>query len=97
MDPLGDVQTFCPDSASYRYVIASTKNIVFGFAVGISIVAFRLDKRMKDRALITGAANYPECGDDWVAVIHDREDSDWPAVDVRFWARKAYIYARSMS
>jgi hypothetical protein len=21
-------------------------------------------------------------------------DSDWPAVDVTFWARKAYVYAR---
>ena len=31
---------------------------------------------------------------DWVAVVRHRPDADWPAVDVTFWARKAYGYAR---
>ena len=94
--PLGDVQVFCPDYAQYRYVLASTKRIVFGFAVGMDTVAFRLDERMKHRALGTGGITYPECGEEWVAVVHHLPDSDWPAVDVRFWARHAYVYARSM-
>ena len=97
VDPLGDVQMFCPDAAGYRYVLASTNNIVFGFAVGMNTVAFRLDERMKSRALLTGATACPECGDEWVAVVHDLSDSDWPAVDTRFWARKAYVHARSIS
>jgi hypothetical protein len=82
--PLGDVQMFCPDYDGYRYVLASTNNIVFGFA-----------GRMKGRAISAGGIPCPQCGDDWVAVVHDLPDSDWPAVDVRFWARHAYIYARS--
>src|SRR5688572_6193715 len=92
--PLGDVQIFCPDAATYRYILASTQGVVFGFAVGMDTVAFRLDARMKDRALATGAMAYPECGADWAAVVHHVSDSDWPKVDVEFWARKAYVYAR---
>jgi hypothetical protein len=92
---LGDVEMFCPDAAAYRYLLASTNSVVFGFAVGMSTVAFRLDQRMKRRALATGGEAYPECGEEWVAVVHRRPDGDWPAVDVRFWARQAYVYARA--
>jgi hypothetical protein len=75
VEPLGDVQLFCPDSARYRYLLASTQSVVFGFA----------------------AEALPECGDEWVAVLHALPDSDWPAVDVRFWARKSYVHARSIT
>lgn len=92
--PLGDVQLFCPDWHGCRYVVASTKGVIFGFAAGMQTVAFRLDGRMKQRALLTGGVDCPECGPEWVAVVHDQPDADWPAVDVRFWARKAYVHAR---
>jgi len=92
--PLGDVQLFCPDWQTYRYVVASTKGVIFGLAVGTDTIAFRLNPKMKSRALLTGAEPYPECGDDWLAVVHHQPDSDWPAVDVRFWAQKAYVHAR---
>ena len=97
VEPLGDVQLFCPDSARYRYLLASTQSVVFGFAAGQSTVGFRLDPRMKERALATGGESLPECGDEWVAVLHALPDSDWPAVDARFWARKAYVHARSIT
>ena len=95
--PLGDVQLFCPDFARYRYLVASTQSVVFGFAAGSNTVAFRLDPRMKERALATGGEALPECGEDWVAVIHAQPDSDWPEVDVGFWARKSYVHARSIT
>jgi len=95
--PLGDVQIFCPDYSRYRYVLVSTSSIVFGFAVGMDTVAFRLDERMRSRAMGTGGIACPECGDEWVAVVHKLPDSEWPSVDVRFWARQGYIYARSMT
>jgi hypothetical protein len=63
----------------------------------MSTVAFRLDERMKRRALMTGAIACPECGDEWAAVVHDLPDADWPSVDVRFWARQAYVHARSLT
>lgn len=96
VEPLGDVQLFSPDSGRYRYLLAATQSVVFGFASGQSTVAFRLDPRMKARALATGGESLPECGDEWVAVLHALPDSDWPAVDVRFWARKSYVHARSI-
>jgi hypothetical protein len=92
--PLGDVQVFCPDARAYRYVVVSTNTIIFGLAVGMQTIAFRLDPRMKLRALATGAKAYPECGEDWVSVLPLGSDADWPAVDLRFWALKAYGYAR---
>lgn len=90
--PLGDVQLFCPDLERYRYVMASTRSVVFGFAVGMNTVAFRLDERMKGRALATGASACPACGPDWVSFILFRDD--WPKVDLAFWALKAYVHAR---
>lgn len=92
--PLGDVQLFCPDWQAYRYAVASTNGIVFGLAMGMDTVAFRLDQRLRERALATGGIALPECGDEWVAVVHRLHDSYWPAVDVAFWARKACVHAR---
>jgi hypothetical protein len=94
VEPLGDVQLFCPDWKSYRYVVASTKGVIFGVALGMHTVAFRLGPRMRGRAINTGGVPHPECGDEWVAVVHHQPDSDRPAVDVKFWALKAYVFAR---
>ncbi|MSU24430.1 MAG: hypothetical protein EXS32_11475 [Opitutus sp.] len=90
--PLGDVQIFCPDWAQCRYVVVSTNDLIFGFAMGLETIAFRLEARMKSRALTTGAAAYSAAGDDWGSFILFRHD--WPKVDLQFWALKAYAYAR---
>ncbi len=47
----------------------------------------------KARALATGAAELSQAGPDWVSVAVFRDD--WPEPDLRFWARKAYLYART--
>jgi hypothetical protein len=92
--PLGDIQQFCPDWQKYRYVVASTKGIIMALAVGMNTVGFRLDERMKARALASGGAPYPECGNEWVSFTLFRDD--WPRVDLEFWARKAYVAAREV-
>jgi hypothetical protein len=92
LEPLGDVQTFCPDIQEYRYVVASTKGIIIALAVGMNTIAFRLDERMRARALASGGLPYPECGKEWVSFTLFRDD--WPRIDVEFWARKAYVAAR---
>src|SRR5688572_393331 len=74
LKPLGDVQLFCPDWAQYRYVVASTKGLIFAFASGMQAVAFRLDETMKARALATGASAHPQCGDEWVLFEVFRSD-----------------------
>jgi len=94
LEPLGDVQVFCPDIQQYRYVVASTKGIIIALAVGMDTVGFRLDDRMKTRALASGGAPYSECGDQWVSFTLFR--SDWPKIDIEFWARKAYVAAREL-
>jgi hypothetical protein len=94
LEPLGDVQIFCPDCQQYRYVVASTKGIIFALAAGMNAAGFRLDERMKARALASGGAPYAECGSEWVSFALFRDD--WPKVDVEFWARKAYVAAREL-
>jgi hypothetical protein len=92
LKPLGDVQLYCPDWNQCRYVIASTQNFIFGFAVGMNTIVFRLDDLMASRALATGGTAYLECGQNWIAFNPFRHD--WPRVDLEFWARKAYVCAR---
>lgn len=94
LEPLGDVQIFCPDPQQYRYVVASTKGIIIALAVGMNTIAFRLDERMKARALASGGVPYAECGKEWVSFTLFR--NDWPKIDVEFWARKAYVAAREL-
>jgi hypothetical protein len=92
--PLGDVQRFCPDPQAYRYELASTKGVIFAVALGMDTVGFRLDERMKTRALTSGGAPFPECGPVWVTFTLFRDD--WPRIDLEFWARKAYMAAREL-
>lgn len=92
LKPLGDVQLYCPDPQNYRYVVGSTNGVIFALALGMQLVCFRLDKKMKTRALACGGASYPELGDEWVSFTLFRDD--WPAADLQFWARKAYVAAR---
>ena len=90
--PLGDVQTFSPDILQYRYVVVSTQTTIFGFARGMNMIAFRLDQKFRGRALQTGALEIPDLAPNWISFMPFRDD--WPSVDLRFWARKAYVYAR---
>ena len=62
LEPLGDVQKYSPDPQQYGYVVASTKGIIIALAVEMNTVGFRLDDRMKTRAIASGGVSYPECG-----------------------------------
>ncbi len=92
---MGDVQAFCPDASQYRYILVSTKNIIFGLAIGMNTIAFRLNPLFKNRAIETGGKDYSEAGPDWVSFTLFRDD--WPEFDLKFWARKAYVFARETS
>jgi hypothetical protein len=93
--PLGDVQIYCPDFGQCRYVAASALNIVFAFAIGMHGLCFRLDPKLKSRALASGAEDYPVCGPEWVFFPLFRPD--WPKHDLEFWALKAYVAAREIA
>src|SRR5262245_61393887 len=74
--PLGDVQIYCPDAAQYKYLIVATTGIIFGFAVGMKAIGFRLSPIFKERALKTGADERTELGPEWVSFEVFR--NDWP-------------------
>jgi hypothetical protein len=88
---LGDIERFCPDTSKFLYVAIYTRETIFGFAIGMSTVAFRLGRALKTRAIETGADEIPELGD-WVSFKLFR--SDWPSVDLKFWATQAYVQIR---
>ena len=94
VEPLGDVQSFCPDTSQFRYLTVSTKGIIFGIALGMHNIAFRLNPPFNARAIITGGNVISELGKEWIEFTLGRDD--WPEVDLIFWARKAYVYAREL-
>jgi len=92
IEPLGDVKTFCPDVSAYMYEVVYTSDVIFGFAIGMNTIGFRLNSVLRDRALQTGGIALSEVGPEWVIFSLFRDD--WPEVDLKFWARKAYLFAR---
>ena len=92
--PLGVAHTYCPDPDNCRYFIAYADDTVFSYATGMKTVAFRLSPGFKQRAIETGGEAVNSIGNEWVAFQLFR--NDWPEVDVRFWARKAYLFALGM-
>lgn len=91
-DALGDFRRFCPDPAEFRYLTVYSNATIFAFATGMRTVGFRLPSVFKSRAIATGGREVPGL-QDWACFELFR--SDWPAVDVRFWATRAYIWARN--
>lgn len=90
--PLGDVQLYSFEPVNYGYVVLATRDVVFAVVYGMSQIGFRLDEAFKERALETGGVNATEVGPDWVTFELFR--TNYPAVDIQFWARKAYLIAR---
>ncbi len=84
---LGDSHHYCPDPKQYLYVAIYTRDTIFGFATGMSNIAFRLDNEFVSRAIATGANQIAEL-DGWVSFELFR--NDWPSVDLKFWALKSY-------
>ena len=83
---------FFTEPANFGYVVLTTQDVVFAVAHGMSRIGFRLDETFKARALETGGQDAVEVGPAWVAFEVFR--SNYPAVDLRFWVRKAYLIAR---
>jgi len=89
--PLGDAKTFCPDSSNYQYLAVYANDTIFAYAINLQTVAFRLSPTFKHRAIKTGGETLENLENGWVAF--DIFRSDWPEVDIEFWARKAYLFA----
>ena len=88
---LGDSDHHCPDPMQYLYIAVYTRATIFGFATGMSNIAFRLDNEFASRAIATGANKVAELNG-WVSFELFR--NDWPSVDLDFWALKSYTQVR---
>lgn len=91
---LDDVQLFCPDASQYRYVVVSTKGVIFGFAVGMNTVGLRLGYADLERAKRSGADDAPGVDENWAVFTLFRGAG--PEVNLKAWARKVYAFAREM-
>jgi hypothetical protein len=88
--PLGEYEVR-GDLRSFRSPYAVTAGTVFGGALDMDRVLYRLSAADRAIALRTGAEASP-LGDDWVVFTLFR--SGWPALDLEHWARAAYRFAR---
>jgi hypothetical protein len=61
-------------------------------AFGMRNIAFRLNQPLADRSVKTGGSVISALGEEWIEFDVGRDD--WPEVDLKFWARKAYVFAR---
>ncbi|MBT3229064.1 MAG: hypothetical protein HOD43_01730 [Candidatus Marinimicrobia bacterium] len=92
VEPLGDVNYLDHISTDFPSEGVFSMSIIFGIAVNMDEIGFRLPPEMKNRALLSGAELFHEAGSEWVKILMFRDD--WPEPDLRFWARKAYQFAR---
>jgi hypothetical protein len=92
VDRLGDASIHCPDPNAFAYCAVITNQVIIGFAIGMQAIALRLPPSFVDTALRTGGTRVEGLGDEWVEFRLPAPD--WPQADTRFWATKAYLYAR---
>src|SRR5690349_3240283 len=72
---------------------AVTNDIVFAGASDMQLVYFRLAPADRAIALASGAEPAPDAlGAEWVRFVLFR--ADWPRIDLKHFARKAYAFAR---
>jgi hypothetical protein len=89
--PLGDFHHYCPNQQRFLYTVVFTRATIFGFAIGMDTVVFRLDQEFGSRAIATGANKIKEL-DGWASFELFRDDR--PSVDLKFWALKSYSQVR---
>jgi hypothetical protein len=91
LKPLGDYRIAFMDR-QFGALYALTEDTIFCAASGMNHTFFRLRPADIDTALATGAE---PCGvgPEWVRMVLFR--NDWPAPDLRFWALRAYDFAKT--
>jgi hypothetical protein len=92
-DKCGEWTGYSPSFASFRYVALVTRRRVFALAHDMRYVCFRLPKELVATAVETGGKAATDIGPEWVRLELFR--ASYPAVDLPFWALRAYDAARS--
>lgn len=98
-DMLAGVSYFCPDSDNYAYYLAHTRGgIVFGAALGLSALAFRLPNQAISGALAKGGELFKELGDNWVMFnpFWPERNDEHLLHELQHWCRLAYHHALAL-
>lgn len=63
---LPNAHLYCSDTQNFRYVLAFTHGVVFGFAEGMEGVTLRLPPALVEQLIAQGAERRPAIGPEWV-------------------------------
>ena len=94
-----EVKFYCPDTDNHAYYLAhSADGVIFGAAIGLSALMFRLPKQAISGALVKGGEIINELGENWVSF-----NPFWPekenknlSQEMQHWCRLAYHHAVSL-
>lgn len=90
---------YCPDKWSYAYVFLHTPSgIIYGLAVGMSTLLFRLPQEKIPAALSGGGEPFHELGPEWVSFYPFHPDVPRIQMQARMkqWCEAAYHHASSL-
>jgi len=90
---------YCPDKWSYAYVFLHTPSgTVYGLAVGMRTLLFRLPQAEMLAALAEGGEAYKELGPEWVSFYPFHPDIPRAQIQARMkhWCAAAYHHASSL-
>ena len=97
---LPDIKFYCPDTDNHAYYLLHTRGgVMFGAAIGLSALMFRLPKQAVSGALVKGGEIFQEIGDDWVSFNPFwPEDADRSTLlsEMQHWCKLAYHHAVSL-
>lgn len=98
-DDLPQVQFYCPDTDNHAYYLAHTPNgVMFGAAMGMSALMYRLPKQAISGALVKGGEIIQEIGDSWVSFnpFWPEQEQASKLEEMKHWCRLAFHHANSM-
>ncbi len=90
---------YCPDKWSYAYVFLHTPSgTIYGLAVGMRTLLFRLPQAEMPAALAEGGEAYKELGPEWVSFYPFHPDIPRAQMQARMkhWCTAAYHHASSL-
>lgn len=99
-EELPDIKFYCPDTDNHAYYLAHTRGgVMFGAAIGLSALMFRLPRQAVSGALVKGGEIFKEIGDDWVSFNPfwpEDEKNENILAEMKHWCKLAYHYAASL-
>ncbi|MCW9012628.1 MAG: hypothetical protein OQL06_02500 [Gammaproteobacteria bacterium] len=97
-EELPDIKFYCPDTDNHAYYLVHTKEgVMFGAAIGLSALMYRLPKQAVSGALVKGGEIIKEIGNEWVSFnpFWPEEENKNLLQEMQHWCKLAYHHAAS--